>query len=144
MDRLRSLEGALDKRVLRLPEGKQHLEVLLISPYRSQVAELKRRLAGVKAPHLRVSVESVDAVQGRETDLAIFSVTRSNQQGRLGFLGQEYWRRINVALSRARYGLAIIGDANFCRNSPGALRTVLEYMAGHPDTCDLRAVDHAG
>lgn len=143
MERLRSLEGALDKRVLRLPDEHTHLEVLLISPYRSQVAELKRRVATLRTPHLQVTVESVDAVQGRETDITIFSVTRSNQAGRLGFLGQSYWRRINVALSRARYGLAIVGDADFCRNSPGALKTVLEYMAAHPESCEIRAVDSA-
>jgi len=143
IDRLHSINGALEKRVLHLPEGKEQLDVLVIAPYRSQIAELKRRLATLRTDRLRVSVESVDAVQGRESDLAIFSVTRSNPQGRLGFLGQEYWRRINVALSRARFGLAIVGDAEFCRSSPGALRQVLDYMKSNPDDCEIRMVEHA-
>ncbi|GAA2518010.1 hypothetical protein GCM10010276_79510 [Streptomyces longisporus] len=45
---------------------------------------------------------------------------------------QPYWRRINVALSRARHGPIIVGDAGSCRSKPGALRDVLDYMSGHP------------
>ncbi|WP_371778026.1 AAA domain-containing protein [Streptosporangium subroseum] len=100
------------------------LDVLVISPYTRQVAELRSKIHGLKAPHLKIDVQTVDAVQSRECDLAIFSVTRSDPNGRLGFLGQPYWRRINVALSRARYGLTIVGDSRFCRRaskSPGSL-----------------------
>ena len=85
---------------------------------------------------------SVDAVQGRESDLALLSLTRSNAQGRLGFLGADYWRRINVALSRARFGLTIIGDAGFIRGTNGALRTVLEYVEQHPADCIVRLADN--
>jgi superfamily I DNA and/or RNA helicase len=85
---------------------------------------------------------SVDAVQGRESDLALLSLTRSNTQGRLGFLGADYWRRINVALSRARFGLAIIGDAGFIRGTNGALRIVLEYVEQHPADCVVRLADN--
>ena len=85
---------------------------------------------------------SVEAVQGREADLAIVSLTRSNPQGRLGFLGTDYWRRINVALSRARFGLSIIGDAEFIRGTQGALRVVLNYIEQHPADCEVRRVDH--
>ena len=57
--------------------------------------------------------DTVDAYQGREADLVMFSITRSNRQGKAGFLSER--ERINVALSRARYGLCLVGDADFCK-----------------------------
>lgn len=143
IDRLTAVNGAIDKGIVVPSDTAGRLTVLVIAPYRSQVDELKRRLAGSPLGHLNVTVQSVDAVQGREADIAILSVTRSNAVGRMGFLGQDYWRRINVALSRARFGLTIVGDAEFCRSSPGALKSVLEYVTSHPEDCELRMVDHA-
>ena len=84
---------------------------------------------------------SVDSVQGRESDLALFSVTRSNTNGVLGFLGAAYWRRINVALSRARFGLTIVGDLPFAQSSHGGLRDVANYMKEHPNDCEIREAD---
>lgn len=137
MRRLEVIDQAIDKGVIKVPGGKR-LDVLVIAPYGRQVAELTKRLASQKLKHIAPEVLSVDAVQGRECDLAVFSVTRSNVRGHLGFLGQPYWRRINVALSRARFGLMIIGDAGFCRSRPGALRDVLDYMSSHPEDCEMR------
>lgn len=134
MRRLDVIDKAIDKGVIKPPAGKP-LDVLLIAPYGRQVDELRKKLASLKLKHITPEVLSVDAVQGRECDLVVFSVTRSNASGRFGFLGQPYWRRINVALSRARYGLIIIGDAGFCRSKPGALRDVLDYMSNHPEDC---------
>jgi superfamily I DNA and/or RNA helicase len=143
IDRLRILDRTIGKGLITPPHNAQQLTVLLIAPYRSQVDELKRRLARAHVDHLNVSVQSVDAVQGREADIAFFSVTRSNVSGVMGFLGPDYWRRINVALSRARYGLTIVGDAEFCRSAPGGLKAVIEYIRTHPDDCELRAVERA-
>jgi superfamily I DNA and/or RNA helicase len=140
-ERLFTLDRALAKGFISPPVSDKKLEVLVIAPYRAQVDELRLRLAECSFANLDYSVQSVDAVQGREADLAIFSVTRSNSSGRLGFLGPEYWRRINVALSRAKFGLTIVGDTAFCRAAPGALRTVHEYMTNHPRTCEIRVVD---
>ncbi|RDI25368.1 AAA domain-containing protein [Lentzea flaviverrucosa] len=136
-DRLHTLENAIAKRVVRLPEPDGKLEVLLIAPYRRQVTELKRKLSASTFKWLQVDVLSVDAVQGRQCDVAIFSVTRSNSQLKLGFLGADHWRRINVAVSRARYGLTIVGDAEFCRSTDGALQQVVRYMEKHPEDCEV-------
>ena len=78
-------------------------------------------------------------MQGRESDVAIFSVTRSNSEADLGFIGPDYWRRINVALSRARFGLTIVGDAGFIKGTTGALKKVLSYVETHSGR--LRAQD---
>lgn len=134
---LDGLDAALELGLISGP-GENKLHVLAISPYKSQVEDIQRRLASRTFRHFDVSSISVDAVQGREADFAIFSVTRSNRDGRMGFLGAEYWRRINVALSRARFGLTIIGDAEFIRGTNGALRSVLDYVERHPLDCRLR------
>ncbi|MCD7440994.1 protein kinase [Streptomyces lincolnensis] len=136
MQRLEVIDRAIGKQVIKTPAGKP-LEVLVIAPYGRQVEELNKRLASRRLKHITPEALSVDAVQGRECDLVVFSVTRSNRDGRFGFLGEPYWRRINVALSRARYGLIIVGDAGFCRSKPGALRDVLDYMSGHPEDCEI-------
>ncbi|MFL6163853.1 MAG: AAA domain-containing protein [Jatrophihabitantaceae bacterium] len=137
MDRV---ERAIERNLIR-PERPEPLDVLVIAPYKSQVEELRRRVASRTFKHLSPLVLSVDAVQGRQADLAFVSLTRSNTQGRLGFLGSDYWRRINVALSRARYGLTIVGDAGFIRGTNGALRTVLEYIEQHTADCGVRQAD---
>ncbi|MEO5316096.1 AAA domain-containing protein [Pseudarthrobacter sp. CC12] len=143
IDRLKVLNGSIDKKVVKLPKDNGQLDVLIIAPYVAQVADLNQQLAPLRdrLRHLSITVMSVDAVQGRESDVAIFSVTRSNAKAELGFIGAEYWRRINVALSRARFGLTIVGDAGFVRGTTGALKKVLTYIDSHPDDCELRTAE---
>jgi len=143
IDRLKVLDGCIDKKVVRLAKGSEQLDVLVIAPYVAQVADLKQQLAPLRdrLRHLTITVMSVDAVQGRESDVAIFSVTRSNAKAELGFIGPDYWRRINVALSRARFGFTIVGDAAFIRGTTGALKKVLTYVDAHPDDCELRTAE---
>ena len=108
--------------------------VLVLAPYAAQVTELRRRVNQLgDLPNLSVEVTTVDAVQGREADYVIFSVTRSNETRDPGFLRLE--ARANVALSRARQGLAIVGDLSFCRSTETPFRDVAAYIASHSDTC---------
>ncbi|WP_102140892.1 serine/threonine-protein kinase [Mycobacterium hubeiense] len=141
VSQLQTLDTAIEKGLVKPNAVGSKLTVLVVAPYKNQVEELRRRLAPKSFRHLETSVMSVDAVQGRESDLAFFSVTRSNSRGRLGFLGPDYWRRINVALSRARYGLVIVGDAGFVKGTNGALKSVLEYIEQHPGDCLVTRVD---
>jgi len=86
---------------------------------------------------LTVECNTVDAFQGREADIAVYSVTRSNKQGKVGFLRDA--ERLNVALSRGKVGLVIVGDHHFCRISrDNPLQRVLNYVERHPENCALK------
>jgi ATP-dependent RNA/DNA helicase IGHMBP2 len=78
--------------------------VAVITPYRGQASVLQAALDGTS-----VEVDTVDAFQGREADAVLLSCVRSNADGRLGFL--QDLRRMNVALSRARRHLFLVGDS---------------------------------
>ncbi|MDV7353475.1 AAA domain-containing protein [Rhodococcus oxybenzonivorans] len=109
----------------------QKISVAILTGYEAQRRELSDLLAAdsTNLPNLLIRVANVDAYQGQEADVAIFSVTRSNSSRSLGFLTSE--NRINVALSRARDGLIIVGDTAHIRTASrdyNPLREVLEYV----------------
>ena len=84
----------------------------IIAPYKVQVEMLRTVLRNEEfAPEVlkQISINSVDAFQGQERDLVLTSLTRSNAQGIIGFLAEE--KRMNVAMTRAKHKLVIIGDS---------------------------------
>ncbi|UWZ37060.1 hypothetical protein Drose_01675 [Dactylosporangium roseum] len=81
----------------------------VIAPYRAQVQLLDQRLRGMLGDTaVRDRVGTVDAFQGKEYDIVVYSFTRSNAGGRVGFLRE--LRRLNVAITRAREQLVLVGD----------------------------------
>eukprot|EP00928_Gymnodinium_smaydae_P048396 TRINITY_DN3234_c1_g2_i1.p1 TRINITY_DN3234_c1_g2~~TRINITY_DN3234_c1_g2_i1.p1 ORF type:complete len:1425 (-),score=307.17 TRINITY_DN3234_c1_g2_i1:99-4373(-) len=104
-------------------------EIGVVSPYSAQVRNLRQvlrqndTLAGCKGGGWQqgdsdarsLEIASVDAFQGREKELIVFSATRSNNWGSVGFLAD--WRRLNVMITRARRGLIVIGNAHTLRNN---------------------------
>ena len=87
----------------------------VITPYRAQAAEIRRRLrADGISPE--VEVNTVDGFQGREKDAILFSAVRSNAKGRVGFLGDA--RRLNVGLTRARRALFVVGNQRTLSQDP--------------------------
>ncbi|MBQ3361894.1 MAG: AAA family ATPase, partial [Prevotella sp.] len=104
--------------------GKQRLlderiDVGIISPYRAQVQYLRRLL--MKREYFKpfrrlISVNTVDGFQGQERDVIIISLVRSNDEGQIGFLRD--LRRMNVAITRARMKLIILGDKNTLTRHP--------------------------
>ena len=89
-----------------------HLMVGLISPYKSQVQYilgLIKRNVSFKPFRRLITVHTVDGFQGQERDVIMISLVRANDKGRIGFLGD--LRRMNVAITRARMKLMILGDA---------------------------------
>ena len=96
----------------------------MISPYASQV-RLIRRLLMKRAS--TVEVASVDAFQGREKDVVFFSCVRANQSGNVGFLTD--WRRLNVALTRAKKAVLVFGDAHTLFTEATIWRPWLQWAA---------------
>lgn len=88
--------------------------------------------------HLNVEFNTVDAIQGRDADIAVYSITRSNESESIGFLRAR--ERLNVALSRGKTGLVIVGDHQFIRAVGGdnPIRLVLEYVESHPQDCCVK------
>jgi ATP-dependent RNA/DNA helicase IGHMBP2 len=87
-------------------------DLAVIAPYDAQVQLLRQRLA----EHADLEVDTVDGFQGREKEAVIVSLTRSNEAGELGFLADI--RRMNVALTRARKKLVVVGDGATVRRHP--------------------------
>jgi superfamily I DNA and/or RNA helicase len=119
------------------------LSVAVIAGYSAQVNELDQRLRGAAKPfqNLDIVINTVDAFQGKDADICIYSVTRSNDKGRLGF--QREVPRLNVALSRGRDALIIVGDDDFCRtvNSENPFRPVLAHIDNNPAECAIVSHD---
>lgn len=120
-----------------LKGAKENIKVAVISCYSAQVRALKEALEQDEAArrNLTLEVNTVDAFQGRDADVCIYSVTRSNDHQNIGF--QRERRRLNVALSRARDALIIVGDDRFCRsvakNNP--FQPVLAHISENADSC---------
>lgn len=87
------------------------LTVGIISPYKQQTELLTRLLAGEewKSSRHRIAVKTVDGFQGQERDIICISLVRSNDEGEIGFLADV--RRMNVALTRAKRKLIVVGDS---------------------------------
>ena len=89
----------------------ERIDVGIISPYRAQVQYLRRLITkreGLKPLRRSISVNTVDGFQGQERDVILISLVRSNSSGEIGFLRD--LRRMNVAITRARMKLIILGD----------------------------------
>ena len=97
----------------------ERLDVGIISPYRAQVQYLRRQLKKkefFKPYRSLISVNTVDGFQGQERDIILISLVRANDEGQIGFLRD--LRRMNVAITRARMKLIILGDASTMTRHP--------------------------
>lgn len=91
----------------------EHIDVGVISPYKAQVQYLRRlikRDTFFKPFRPLITVNTVDGFQGQERDVILISLVRANEDGQIGFLND--LRRMNVAITRARMKLIILGDAS--------------------------------
>ncbi|WP_448574542.1 AAA domain-containing protein [Thermomicrobium sp.] len=84
-------------------------QIGVISPYRRQNTLIRQELARAHPALARLRVDTVDRFQGGEREIIIVSLVNSNEAGEIGSLHAE-WRRLNVALSRARSLLVLVGD----------------------------------
>lgn len=108
----------------------EQIDVGVISPYRAQVQWLRRLVrqrAFFKPYRHLVTVNTVDGFQGQERDIIIISMVRSNDDGQIGFLRD--LRRMNVAITRAKMKLIILGNAEtLCRHP--FYRKLYDYIYG--------------
>ena len=97
----------------------ESIDVGIISPYRAQVQYLKKLIKKYEffKPYRRlISVNTVDGFQGQERDVILISLVRSNDEGQIGFLKD--LRRMNVAMTRARMKLIILGNKDTMTRHP--------------------------
>ena len=106
LDECRIISDLLTKLNKDNPQAK----IAVIAPYRAQVSELRKRCP----KSANIKIDTVDGFQGKESDIVIFSITRTT--GAQRFLADV--RRLNVALSRAKNKIYIVGDLYYCRKHP--------------------------
>lgn len=111
----------------------------IISPYRAQVRLIRRLLKWQKffrTLRRHISVNTVDGFQGQERDVIVISMVRDNDQGTIGFLND--LRRMNVAITRARMKLIIVGNAETLSRHRFYAR-LIEHIQAHGDFLTLPA-----
>lgn len=119
------------------------LRVGVITGYSGQVGRLRGAIDTADSqrwPRMALDIATVDSFQGRECDVVIYSTVRSNSSRRIGF--QREYRRINVALSRARDLLVIVGDDFMMENASlgtasNPFAEVLGHMRSNPAECRI-------
>lgn len=140
VEQVLSLLKRIDFFIQRGRNKDKKISVAVLTGYGEQKQRLRTAIQARRhewESYSEIFVNVVDAFQGREADMVIFSVTRSEVQG-LGFLRE--MERINVALSRARELLAIVGDHYYCQTAEAALnplRDVIDYIRRNPKDCTL-------
>ena len=111
----------------------ERIDVGIISPYRAQVQYLKRLIKKYeffKSYRRLISVNTVDGFQGQERDVILISLVRSNDEGQIGFLKD--LRRMNVAMTRARMKLIILGNKDTMTQHP-FYKQLWEYVEALQD-----------
>ena len=115
----------------------ERLDVGIISPYRAQVQllrQLLRKNECLKPFRRQITVNTVDGFQGQERDIIVISLVRSNDEGQIGFLRD--LRRMNVAITRARMKVIILGDSHTLTRHP-FYRKLWQYIQS------LKTASHA-
>jgi superfamily I DNA and/or RNA helicase len=117
-------------------------DVGVIAAYRKQIDTLESSIASNNREiwkNLHISIHTVDAFQGGECDVIIYDLVRNNRQQKLGFTSDD--RRLNVALSRTRQLLIIVGNDNMAyrgrtpKGIPNPFKPLIEYIDEKSDFC---------
>lgn len=135
-------EAALVKQhVAALISAGVHAEdIAVVTPYNAQLSLLSHDI-GLKDAFPGIELGSVDGFQGREKEAVIVSLVRSNEEGEVGFLGEK--RRLNVAMTRPKRHLCVIGDSETVGKGSRFLKSWMEHLEKeadlrYPDIGDLQ------
>ncbi|KAL1601246.1 hypothetical protein SLS59_005399 [Nothophoma quercina] len=134
-------EAALVKMHVKnlIDAGVREEDIAVITPYNAQIwygnADPRRvlaLLAGLlKEKYPQLELGSVDGFQGREKEAVVVSTVRSNPEYEVGFLGEK--RRLNVAMTRPKRHLCIVGDSDTISKGSAFLKQWMEYLEEHAD-----------
>lgn len=120
--------------------NKQQVSVSVISGYQGQKSQLRNLIDphnSDKWKYSSILIDNVDAFQGSETEIAIYSIVRSNKELKLGFLNDS--RRLNVALSRGKTCLIIVGNMRFAERARAfggnPFEAVIRFFRNNPNDC---------
>ncbi len=108
------LAGELGKSLCQM--GIKPTDIGIITPYHDQTDLIEKKIDEENIDEENIEIDTVDGFQGREKEVIILSLTRSNQRKNIGFLKD--LRRLNVSITRARRKLVIIGDTNTLSSHP--------------------------
>jgi hypothetical protein len=122
--------------VNQLRKNHPEIQIGVITFYSAQVEKLKEKLGQSSQS---VTVSTVDGFQGGECDCIIVSCVRANPNGRVGFV--EDPRRINVALTRARFGLIILGHVKTLVQSTHILKNIIDDASERDKLLDESVLD---
>ena len=124
---LNRLEATIVKQILNrlMNSSIKPINIGVITPYVGQKKLLELMKKTTELPN-QIEIASVDGFQGREKDYIVISCVRSNEELGIGFLTDE--KRINVALTRAKYGLIICGNAGVLAKKPIWKKLLTDYV----------------
>jgi superfamily I DNA and/or RNA helicase len=111
-----------------LEKRRKEISIGIISPYKEQVQLIEELISNddeLQNTPVRIVVKTVDGFQGQERDVIYISLVRSNDTKEIGFLNDI--RRMNVALTRAKSKLVVIGDSSTLANHP-FYKSFIDYI----------------
>jgi len=117
------------KHIERSSERYAGYSIGIISPYAEQVRYIRGAMSQDQVlKHLDIEIDSIDGFQGQEKDIIYISLVRSNDNGKIGFLSDQ--RRLNVAVTRAKKKLVIVGDISTVATNP-LFESLAEHIESH-------------
>ena len=111
-------------------DGVHSADIAIVTPYNAQLSLLSRDL-GLKEAYPDLEFGSVDGFQGREKEVVVVSLVRSNVSGEVGFLGEK--RRLNVAMTRPKRQLCVVGDSETVGKGSKFLKRWMEHLEREAD-----------
>nr|KIR45308.1 DNA helicase [Cryptococcus bacillisporus CA1280] len=104
------------------------IEIGIVTPYQAQVTFISSLLHG---EYPEMTIGSIDGLQGQEREAIILSLVRSNPSGEVGFLGE--YRRLNVAMTRAKRQLCVVGDSKTVSKGTKYLKKWMDWLEAEAD-----------